>query len=476
MKKQTESFIIVIMNINIKDTDTVKYAELVRKINASTSKKAYVLTFGCQQNEADSERIRGMAGLMGYSITDNPEEADLIVINTCAVRQHAELKALSILGGFKALKKSNPELIVAVVGCMAAEAHIAEKIKKSYPYVSFTLEPTVIYKFPELVWKAISEKKRSFIFNSDVGIVVEGIEPVRTSGHKAWVSIMYGCNNFCSYCIVPYVRGRERSRDSQEIIKECRELVDSGCREITLLGQNVNSYKYDMDFASLIEAIANIPGDFIIRFMTSHPKDVSDRLIEVFGKYSGKIAPAFHLPLQSGSNGILRAMNRTYDVDKYLSTVEKIRGAVPDVALTSDIIVGFPGEREEDFIDTLNLLSKVRFDMVYSFIYSVREGTRAATMDSKIPDAVKSERMGRLLDLQRQISYEKNLPYVDTVQRVLVDSLSKNGGPTTYTARTATNKLVHFDSDENLIGKFVNLKIVRAGAFDLFGERLEREN
>ncbi len=460
------------MNINVNDTDTVKYAELVRKLNAGSGKKAYVLTFGCQQNEADSERVRGMATLMGYTITDNPEDAALIVVNTCAVREHAELKALSIIGSFKALKGNNPDLIIGVLGCMAAEPHMAEKIKKSYPYVSFTLEPTVIYKFPELVFKAISGKKRSFVFNSDEGRVVEGILPVRTSGHKAWVSIMYGCNNFCSYCIVPYVRGRERSRDSKEILKECRELVDSGCREITLLGQNVNSYKYDMDFASLIEEVAKIPGDFIIRFMTSHPKDVSDRLIDVFGRYSGKIAPAFHLPLQSGSNSILRAMNRTYDIEKYLLTVEKIRAAVPAVALTSDIIVGFPGESEEDFMDTMRVLEKVRFDMVYSFIYSVREGTRAASMADQIPYEIKSERMTRLLDLQRQISYEENLPYVDRVERVLVDSLSKNGGPNTYTARTATNKLVHFDSDENHIGEFIDLKITRAGAFDLFGEKI----
>lgn len=460
------------MNINVKETDTVKYAELVKKINSGSEKKAYVLTFGCQQNEADSERIRGMAKLMGYSITDMPEDAALIVINTCAVRQHAELKALSILGSFKILKKNNPDLIVGVLGCMAAEPHMAEKIKKSFPFVSFTLEPTVIYKFPELVWRAVTEKKRSFVFNSDEGKVVEGIEPVRAFGHKAWVSIMYGCNNFCSYCIVPYVRGRERSRDSKEILKECQKLVDAGCREITLLGQNVNSYKYDMDFASLIESVAKIPGDFIIRFMTSHPKDVSDRLIEVFREYSGKIAPTFHLPLQSGSNTVLRAMNRTYNIEKYLSTVEKLRGAVPGVALTSDIIVGFPGETDDDFEDTMRVLSEVRFDMVYSFIYSVREGTRAATMESQIPDDIKSARMTRLLEVQRQISYEKNLHYVNTVQRVLVDSISKNGGPKTYTARTATNKLVHFDSDENHIGEFINLKITRAGAFDLFGEKI----
>ena len=459
------------MNININEIATEKYILSVREALGG-GKLACVVTFGCQQNEADSEKIRGMATLMGYSITDDPESADLIVVNTCAIRQHAEEKALSLLGRFKAQKRKNPALVIAVVGCMAAEKHVAEMLKKDFHYISFTLEPSMIYKFPELLYKAIIDKKRSFVFDSDEGHIAEGIPQVRQSGHRAWVSIMYGCNNFCSYCIVPYVRGRERSRASADILEECRRLVNDGYREITLLGQNVNSYRSDMDFADLLESVAKIDGDFIIRFMTSHPKDVSDKLVYVMGKYSGKIAPYFHLPLQSGSDSILRSMNRTYNSEKFMSIAEKLRTAVPGIALSSDVIVGFPGETEDDFQKTLDVLSAVRFDMVYSFIYSVREGTRAASMDGHIPQEIKSERMDRLLELQCGISLEKNLPYVDTVQRVLVDSADKRGIKNTYSARTMTNKLVHFESDKDRIGKFINVKINRAGAFDLFGDEI----
>ena len=463
------------MNISVENTEVKRYINSARALLNEGLRRACVITFGCQQNEADSEKIRGMARMMGYALTDKTEDADLIVVNTCAIREHAELKALSLLGRFKALKKKNPELIIGVVGCMAAEPHIADMLKKDFHYVTFTLEPSMIYKLPELVYKNLSLKKRSFVFNSDEGNIVEGIEPIRTSAHRAWVSVMYGCNNFCSYCIVPYVRGRERSRNSKEIIRECEKLVFDGYREITLLGQNVNSYKSDMDFASLLESIAQIQGDFIIRFMTSHPKDVSDKLIDVMGKYKGKIAPCFHLPLQSGSNSVLRAMNRTYNTDKFLSTVESLRLAVPDIALTSDIIIGFPGESERDFSDTLDMLSKVRFDMVYSFLYSKREGTRAAGMKNQISDDIKGERMSRLLELQNAISLEKNMAYIDTVQKVLVDSISKRGSSFTYSARTLTNKLVHFDSQEDAVGSFRYVKINRAGAFDLFGEEVERK-
>ena len=459
------------MNININEIGIEKYILSVKEVLGG-GKLVYVATFGCQQNEADSEKIRGMATLMGYSVTDDSECADLIVVNTCAIRQHAEEKALSMLGRFKAQKRKNPDLIIAVVGCMAAEKHIAEMLKKDFHYISFTLEPSMIYKFPELLYKALIDKKRCFVFDSDEGHIAEGIPQVRQSRHRAWVSIMYGCNNFCSYCIVPYVRGRERSRASADILDECRRLVNDGYREITLLGQNVNSYKSDMDFADLLESVAKIDGDFIIRFMTSHPKDVSDKLVCVMGKYAGKIAPYFHLPLQSGSDSVLKAMNRTYNSEKFISIAKKLRAAVPDIALSSDVIVGFPGESEDDFQKTLDVLSEVRFDMVYSFIYSVREGTRAAKMDGHIPQEIKSQRMDRLLELQCDISLEKNLPYVDTVQRVLVDSADKRGVKNTYSARTMTNKLVHFESDKDRIGEFINVKINRAGAFDLFGDEI----
>ena len=450
------------------------YISGVRDIVLGNDKYACVITLGCQQNEADSEKLRAMAENMGYILTDNPECADLIVVNTCAIREHAELKALSIVGNFKNYRINKPELIVGVCGCMAAEPHRAEQIKKSYHHVSFTLEPNLIYKFPELVHKALTEKRRSFIFGQDNGELAEGLGSVRESSHKAWVSIMYGCNNFCSYCIVPYVRGRERSRKSEDVINECRELVAKGYKEITLLGQNVNSYKSDMTFAELIRTVAEIPGDFVVRFMTSHPKDASDELIKVFGEYTGKIAPAFHLPLQSGSDKILKEMNRTYNTERYLSCVKKIRDAVPDATITTDIIVGFPGESDEDFKATMDILKKVRFDMVFSFNYSPREGTRAAKMDTQISDEVKKVRMAELLDVQCEISREKNEELVGKTLRVVVDGREEKNGEILYYGRTAGNKLVHFSSDEDYIGEFINVKIKRAGAFDLFAE-IERD-
>lgn len=460
------------MNINISNTDTEKYLDLVREYNNGKKRLASVITLGCQQNEADSEKIRAFAVGMGYTLTDEPSEANLIVVNTCAVRRHAELKALSIVGNFKSLRGEREDLVIGVCGCMAAEPHIAEKIKKSYPQVSFTLEPGLIHRFPELVYTALLKKRRSFIFGSEEYDVIEGMRAERQSSFKAWVSIMYGCNNFCSYCIVPYVRGRERSRSSEDVIRECRELVNKGYKEITLLGQNVNSYNSDRTFAELIEEIAKIDGDFIIRFMTSHPKDVSDKLIEVIGKYTGKIVPAFHLPLQSGSDRVLKEMNRTYDTKKYLDTVEKLRAAVPGIALTSDIIVAFPTETDEDFEDTMKILEAVRFDMVYSFIYSKREGTKAARLENTISEETKKARMARLLDVQCRISHEINDTYIGKTVKVLVDSFEERAGVRIYNARTLTNKLVHFESDNAPIGQFINVKISRAGAFDLFGSQI----
>ena len=450
------------------------YISGVRNMVLGNDKYASVITLGCQQNEADSEKLRAMARDMGYTLTNDPMTADLIVVNTCAIREHAELKALSTVGNFKVLKKTKPDLIVGVCGCMAAEPHRAEQIKKSYHHVSFTLEPNLIHRFPELVHKALLEKKRTFIFGEDKGELAEGLGSVRESGHKAWVSIMYGCNNFCSYCIVPYVRGRERSRRSEDVINECRELIKHGYKEITLLGQNVNSYKSDISFPELLRSVAEIPGDFVVRFMTSHPKDASDELIEVFGKYTGKIAPAFHLPLQSGSDRILKEMNRTYNSARYLDCVRKIREAVPNAAITTDIIVGFPGETDEDFRATMDILKSVRFDMVFSFNYSPREGTRAAKMDGRISDEVKKVRMAELLSVQCDISKEKNEALVGGIERIIVDGFEDKNGEILYYGRTAGNKLVHFTADKDHTGEFVNVKINRAGAFDLFAE-IERE-
>ena len=354
------------MIYNVKESDFSEYINAVKHLNAEQSKKVYIVTFGCQQNEADAEKMLGMSEAMGYEKTDTPDNADLIILNTCAIRKHAEEKALSLLGRFKALKKKNNSLIIGVCGCMAAEEHIKEMLKTDFHYVTFTLEPNMLHKIPSLVYRALTDGKRSFVLGEDKGDIAEGIPVTRRHAHKAWVSIMYGCNNFCSYCIVPYVRGRERSRSAEEILSECRTLVADGVSEITLLGQNVNSYKGEYDFATLLKNIAEIEGNFTVRFMTSHPKDVSEALIDVMSRYSPKIAPYFHLPLQSGSNRILKAMNRTYNRDRFISIADKLKEKVPEICLSTDVIVGFPSETEDDFLDTLDVLEKVRFDMVYS--------------------------------------------------------------------------------------------------------------
>ena len=459
------------MIYNIKNIDYNEYINHVKFLNANSNKKVYVFTFGCQQNEADSEKILGMADAMGYVKTDIPEDADLIILNTCAIRKHAEEKALSMLGRFKALKKKNSGLIVGVCGCMAAEEHIKELIKTDFHYVTFTLEPNMLHKMPYLVYRALNDGKRSFIIGEDRGDVVEGMPMVRRFGHKAWVSIMYGCNNFCSYCIVPYVRGRERSRSVDHILAECISLVNDGVKEITLLGQNVNSYRGECNFAELLEKIAMIEGNFIIRFMTSHPKDVSDQLVNVMSKHTPKIAPYFHLPLQSGNDRILKAMNRTYNRERFLSIVDKLREQIPGICLSTDVIVGFPSESEEDFLDTLDVLNKAKFDIVYAFKYSPREGTPAARMDNQISMEVKEERISRLLKMQDSVSLCNNEKYVGTVVTVLVDSLSKRKDKNTVNARTYGNKLVHFEGDESLIGQYVNVKIERAGVYELYANK-----
>ncbi len=454
---------------SINETSVREYISLVKEKNMGETKRAHVITFGCQQNERDSETVLGLLSEMGYIPTDNADNADIIVINTCAIREHAEVKALSLIGRFKALKKKNPDLLVGVVGCMAAEPHRADMLKKDFHYVSFTLEPNMLHRIPELVYKKLTDGKRSFIFGRDEGDIYEDSPAVRRESHRAWVSIMYGCNNFCSYCIVPYVRGRERSRRSQDIIAECKSLVASGVKEITLLGQNVNSYKSEISFAALLSKIAEIEGDFIIRFMTSHPKDTSDELIAVMKKYTPKIAPFFHLPLQSGSNPILKAMNRTYTRERYLEIATALRENIPGIALSTDVIIGFPTETDADFEDTMNILRRVKFDNVYAFLYSPREGTRAAKMDGAVPREIKDIRMAQLLREQDKLSLECNLPYESSLQRVLVDSFEIREDKRICSGRTLTNKLVYFESDIK-IGEFINVKITKACPYHLLGE------
>ncbi|MBR5144490.1 MAG: tRNA (N6-isopentenyl adenosine(37)-C2)-methylthiotransferase MiaB [Clostridia bacterium] len=454
---------------SINETGVREYISLVKEMNRGEKKLAHVITFGCQQNERDSETVLGLLSEMGYAPTDNPELADIIVVNTCAIREHAEVKALSLLGRFKALKKNKQELIVGVVGCMAAEPHRADMLKKDFHYVSFTLEPNMLHRIPELVYRRLADGKRSFIFGCDEGDIYEDSPAVRREKHRAWVSIMYGCNNFCSYCIVPYVRGRERSRRSEDIINECKDLVLSGVREITLLGQNVNSYKSEIGFAQLLERIAEIDGDFIIRFMTSHPKDTSDELIRVMKEHTPKIAPFFHLPLQSGSNRILKEMNRTYTRERYLEIVKALKENIPGISLSTDIIIGFPTESDSDFEDTMDILRQVEFDNVYAFLYSPREGTRASKMDGAVDRAVKDTRMAELLKLQDKLSLERNLPYEGRVERVIVDSFEIRDGVRICSGRTLSNKPVFFESDST-VGEFVYVKITKACPYHLLGE------
>ena len=451
----------------------IEYTNKIRAIvTAGDVKKACVVTYGCQQNEADSERIAGMLQAMGYEKTDKEENADIIVVNTCAVRDHAEQRALSITGGYKHLKSKKPSLIIGVSGCMVSKKESGERIKRSYPYIDFTFGTEKLWQMPEILYGVMSTQKRIFCPNEGKPITMEGIPVLRENPYKAWVSIMYGCNNFCTYCIVPYVRGRERSRRPEDILNEIRGLVADGCREITLLGQNVNSYGKEFggecDFADLLSRICEIEGDYIIRFMTSHPKDASHKLIDTMAA-NPKIARQFHLPVQSGSDRLLKAMNRNYTRESYLSLIRYMREKMPDIAISTDIIVGFPGETEEDFEDTLSIVREARYDMMYSFIYSKRSGTPAAEMKDQIPPEVTGARFPRLLEVQNEISLERNLVWENKTLRVLVDGRSKNN-PDKFTGRTDGNKIVLFDADDSYIGKFVNIKITKAQTFALIGE------
>ncbi len=451
------------------------YMTLLRAINRGGA-KAHILTFGCQQNEADSETLAGMLEEMGYILQPTPDDCDVVLVNTCAVREHAELKALSLTGQLKHPKQKKPSMLIGMCGCMVSQEHRISDIKNKYPYVDFALGTGMLYRLPEVLYTAINKSGRQVEFFNE-STLVEGLPVRRESGFKAWVSIMYGCDNFCSYCVVPYVRGQERSRDRACVLDDIRKLAEAGYKEITLLGQNVSSYgkgnPQDGDFADLLEDICHIDGDFLIRFMTSHPKDATRKLLDTMAR-NPKIACQLHLPVQSGSNRILTAMNRGYTREHYLELIGYARSVMPDIALSTDIIVGFPGETEEDFADTLDILNRVRYDNIYSFIYSRREGTRAASMPGQIPPEVSTERFSRLLELQNSISLEKNSRYTGGVERVLVEGVSKSDD-TKLTGRNEKNRLVHFPStDLSLIGQWVDVTVTKAETYALFGE-LKRE-
>ncbi|WP_415285406.1 tRNA (N6-isopentenyl adenosine(37)-C2)-methylthiotransferase MiaB [Clostridium perfringens] len=434
-----------------------------------------ISTYGCQMNEEDSEKLSGMLKSQGYERTENKEEASIIIFNTCCVRENAENKVFGNLGQLKQLKKKNPNLVIAICGCMMQQVGMADKVLKTFPYVDIIFGTHNAHKFPEYLHRVLQEGVQvKEILNKEEGIV-EGLPIDRKSDVKAFVTIMYGCNNFCTYCIVPYVRGRERSRKSEDIIKEIEELVSKGYKEITLLGQNVNSYgkglEEDIDFAGLLRKVNEVKGLERVRFMTSHPKDLSDDVIMAI-KECDKLCEQVHLPVQSGSSRILKEMNRHYDRDYYLDLVKKIKSEIPDVTLTTDIIIGFPGETEEDFLDTLSLCEEVGYDSAFTFIYSRRNHTPADKMENQIPDDIKHDRFNRLVEAINKKVVIKNKEYEGKVVEVLVEGPSKND-ETKLTGRTRNGKLVNFAGDEKLVGELVNLKIVRAQPFSLIGEIVE---
>ncbi len=434
--------------------------------------RAFVETYGCAQNENDSERIRGMLIDMGYEICEDADTANLVIYNTCAVRENAEVKVFGKLGALKRRKQENPTLIIGVCGCMMQQAHIAEDIRKKYRHVDMVFGTHALYKFPEILDGARRGNRVFSIENSD-GEIAEGIRISRDSKITARISVMYGCNNFCSYCIVPYVRGRERSRSAANILAEVRTAAEQGYKEITLLGQNVNSYGKDLgddgqSFAELLRMVCRIDGIERIRFLTSHPKDISDELIEVMAT-EPKICKHLHLPIQSGSDAVLEKMNRRYTRNAYLDIIRRVREKMPNIALTTDIIVGFPTEEAEDVELTISLLREVEFDMVYSFIYSKRRGTPAAEMPDRMTEGEKHKSFDRICDVQNEISRRKNEAMVGKTESVLVESLSRTNEEF-LSGRTEGGKIVNFRGDSSLIGEFVDVKITECKTWSLTGE------
>lgn len=453
------------------------YSAKLREINSNAAVSlghrplACTKTYGCQQNENDTERIRGMLRDCGYGFTESENDADLVIYNTCAVRENAEQKVFGRLGILKHMKEERPSMITAVCGCMVQQEHITERIKQKYENVDLIFGTHALYKLPELLYKTITEKHTVTDIEDSPGAIAEDMPIMRESSDKAWVSIMYGCNNFCTYCIVPYVRGRERSRTPEAIISEVKSLVNNGCTEICLLGQNVNSYGKDLDigvdFSDILRMVNDIDGVERIRFMTSHPKDFGDRLIEAM-KDCKKVCRQLHLPFQAGSDKILKDMNRRYTKAEYLEKIEKVKREIPGIALSTDVIVGFPTETNEDFEETLDVLRKVEFDSIFSFIYSRREGTPAAKLDFVLSDEEIHDNFNRLLEVQNEISKHKNEAYVGRIEKVLVDGVSKNDSQT-LSGRCDSSKIVNFKGGRELIGKYVNVKITEAHTWSLNG-------
>ncbi|MBQ9516975.1 MAG: tRNA (N6-isopentenyl adenosine(37)-C2)-methylthiotransferase MiaB [Eubacterium sp.] len=456
-----------------------RQAEFGEKVSALLSQRytdkplACVVTYGCQQNVADSEHIKGMLDKMGYAFTDKREEAKLVIFNTCAVREHAEDRVFGNVGALKKYKLANPDVIIALCGCMMQQKHIAKRIYDSFPFVDLVFGTHVVHELPELLYKAMTRRKRVFELPDVDGVIAEGIPVKRDNDSKAWLPIMYGCNNFCSYCVVPYVRGRERSRQVDDIVAEFKELVSEGYKEITLLGQNVNSYGKNLEprvtFAQLLRMLNDVDGDFRIRFMTSHPKDCTKELLETMAECD-KVATHLHLPFQSGNDRVLKAMNRGYTREKYLSLINYAKELMGDeLSITSDIIVGFPGETYEEFLDTLSLVKEIKATGLFTFIYSPRVGTPAAEMDDPVPHDEKAKWLAQILEAQEQISAENMKLHAGKTFKCYVVGKGKLGD-NYLAARTDGNLIIEFEGDDRLIGTFQTLKVIEPLTFVMRGE------
>lgn len=437
-------------------------------------KKYMILTYGCQMNEHDSEKLAATIESMGYEVTPFQDNADLILVNTCCVRENAELKVYGKIGTFKTLKEKNPDLIVGICGCMMQQDHVVQEIKKKYRHVDMVFGTHNVHNFPGLLNEVLTTK-HSVVQVWDIdGEVIENTQSSRKFELKAFVNIMYGCNNFCTYCIVPYTRGRERSREKAAIIEEIKQLVSDGTKEITLLGQNVNSYGKTLDtpvaFAELLEEVAMIEGVKRLKFMTSHPKDLSRDVIDVMAKHKN-ISKYLHLPIQAASNDLLKVMNRNYTKEDYMDIIHYARELMPELTISTDLIIGFPGETDDHISELIELIQDVRYDSAFTFIYSKRKGTPADEMTNQIEDSIKHERFNRVLNALNEIIYEKNQSFDGQVVEVLVEGHSKKDG--TLTGRTDGNRTVHFHGDEKLIGTFVNVTITQPKKFSLSGELLE---
>lgn len=466
-------------NLNILDENahiiaTIKAENDIYFKEEGRIKKYFIKTYGCQMNEHDSEKLSAAVEAMGYITTSEQADADLIIVNTCCVRENAELKVFGKIGSYKALKDKNPNLIIAVAGCMMQQAHVVNEIKRKYQHVDIVFGTHNVHNFPSLLQASYHQKNTVVqVWNID-GEVIEGTPSNRKYKLKAFVNIMFGCNNFCTYCIVPYTRGRERSREKKHILSEIKELVKEGTKEFTLLGQNVNSYGNTFDnptsFSELLEDVANIPGVKRLKFMTSHPKDLSHDVLDVMARHEN-ISKYLHLPVQAGSNILLKSMNRNYTRESYLETLQYAKKIMPDITVSTDLIIGFPGETEADIDDLIDLIKIVEYDSAFTFIFSQRKGTPADTMANQIADGIKHERFNRVLKALNEIIVKKNLAMKDKEVEILVEGISDKDQ--TLIGRTDGNQTVHFKGEKSLIGEFVKVKVTNPRKFSLYGDSME---